>query len=431
MSRLFRSLAIAALALVPGFAQAESVSPPDHVAVAPDLAVAPNGDVALLWVDRSPELSGENPNRDRHLSYTDLYIAVSRDGGETFGPPAKVNHDEGVVWGQSVSRPRIVGSPTGTWHVSYAANEIHSTLGKTALTIHYTRSTDGAATFAPPNRLSTLTDADMSHVIHGGFMSAAAFGTLTTAQDGRVYVAWVDTRWMSDEVDTGALYTAVSDDDGETFNAEKELLKLGVCPCCQMMAATDADSNIYIGLRQVMDDGTRQSTVARLDAGETKIASMGDTGTAPWKIEGCPLKPTVVATHGDSVFTAVYSGGEEEPGVFVSHSTDNGRSFARATPAHPEALVSDAPSIAANDESVMVAWHAKTDGPRSVFYRRYDLAGAPVGGIMELDTGDAIAEDPVLAVRPDGKFLLAWLQEDGIHTTVLPDGTSETDVGMR
>ena len=236
---------------------------------------------------------------------------------------------------------------------------------------------------------------------------------------------------MNEDIDTGALYTAVSDDDGQTFGAEKELLKVDVCPCCQMMATADADSNIYIGMRQVMEDGTRQSMVARLDAGETKIASMGDTGTAPWKIEGCPLKPTVVATHGESVFTAVYSGGEEEPGVFVSHSSDNGRTFARAKPAHPEALVSDAPAIAVNDEYVTVAWHAKAGGPRHVFYRHYDLTGAPVGRIVELDTGDVFAEDPVLAVRPDGKFLLAWLQDDGIHTTVLPDVTGETDVGLR
>jgi len=431
MSRLFRSLAIAVLTLVPGVAQGDSVSPPEHVAVAPDLAVAASGEIALLWVDRSPELSGENPNQDRHLSYTDLYVAISRDGGESFGPPAKVNRDVGVIWGQSVSRPRIVSSPTGTWHVSYAANEMHPTRGKAALTIHYTRSTDAGVTFEPPHRLSTLTDTDMSHIIHGGYMSAAAFGTLTSSQDGRVYVAWIDTRWMSDDIDTGALYTAMSQDDGQTFSTEKELMKVGICPCCQMMATADADSNIYIGLRQVMEDGTRQSMVARLDAGETEIASMGETGTAPWKINGCPLKPTVVATHGDSVFMAVYSGGEKEPGVFVSHSTDNGRTFARAVPAHPDALVSDAPSIAANDEYVMVAWHAKTDGPRSVFYRRYDLTGAPVGKIMELGTGDAIAEDPVLAVRPDGKFLLAWLQDDGIHTAVLPDDTGETDVGMR
>lgn len=424
-------IALTGLAALATVAQADVISPESHIAVAPDIALNANGDIAIMWVDRAPELSGEHENHDRHLSYTDLYVSISKDGGVTFGEPAKVNHGSGVVWGQSVSRPRIVGSINGTWHISYAANEIHPTMDKPALTSHYTRSLDGGNTFEAPRRLSTLTDSDLSDMIHGGFMSAAAFQTLTSAPDGSVHMFWVDTRYMTMEQSTGALFTAVSRDGGDTFGGDQELFAANVCPCCQLMATADAESDVYVTLRDVTADNIRQSTVTRIAPDGTLKTDRVDTRTAPWQIDACPLKPTAIVTQGDAVFTAVYGGGEEEPGVFFSKSLDGGKSFFRAVPAHAEAIVSDAPSLALNDIGVLLAWHGKTDGPRRVFYRMYDLTGAPMGGVVEIDSGDGHASSPVVITRPDGQFQVAWEQDDRVYTTVLPGAPQEIEVGLR
>lgn len=412
-------------------AQAEPVSPKDHIAVAPDIAMNADGDLAILWVDRSPELSGEYANDDRHLSFTDLYVAISHDGGETFDPAAKVNHDAGVVWGQSVSRPRIVGAMDGIWHISYAANEIHPELDKPALTSHYTRSTDGGLTFEAPRRVSTLTNSDLSDMIHGGFMSAAAFQTITTASDGSVHLYWVDTRHMSPEESTGALYAAVSRDGGKTFGGDMEIFAANVCPCCQLMATASADADVLLALRDVTADNVRQATVTRIGPDGSVKSDRVDIGTTPWQIEGCPLKPTAVAARGEAVFAAVYSGGEESPGVFFSSSMNGGTSFASATAAHADALVSDAPTVAVNDSHVLVAWHGKTEGPRRVFYRMYDLTGAPVGGVEEIDSGEGNASRPVAATLADGQFRLVWEQNDRIRTTVLPGKPTDVEIGMR
>lgn len=421
------TLGIAAIA-ISATAGAEQISPAGHVAVGPDLAVNAKGEIALLWIDRSQEEkqhAAGGSAHDNHLSYTDLYVAISRDGGATFGTPAKINHDAGVVWGQTVSRPRIVGSASGTWHVSYSANEIHPSVGKPALTSHYTRSTDGAVSFEAPRRLSTLTNSDLSHMIHGGFMSAAAFAAITATPDDSVHVMWVDTRHMSAEASAGALYTAVSRDGGKTFSADQQLLASDVCPCCQMVAAAEANSSVLLSLRHIAGDGTRQATIGRIPAGGGKMSTPVATGGAPWKIDACPLKPTVIAARGDKIFTAVYNGGEENPGVYFSYSTDGGKTYARAVAAHPEARVSDAPSIAMNDRFVLLAWHGKTDGARRVFTRMFDLAGKPIGAITELPTGPENAQNPVIATRADGKFQIAWQQADKVSITVLPAAPTE------
>ncbi|MBL8644278.1 MAG: exo-alpha-sialidase [Rhodospirillaceae bacterium] len=414
-------LGLLAALVLGALAHAEPVSPTSHVAVAPDVAVNAKGEIALMWVDRAPEQQkkADGPH-DNHLSSTDLYVAMSRDGGATFTAPVKVNQADGVVWGQQVSRPRIVSSNKGNWHIAYAANEVHPALNKVALTTHYTRSTDGGANFEPPKRLSTLTDKDLSHMIHGGFISAAAFATLAAAPDGSVHVVWIDTRNMGSERDTGAMYAATSRDDGKTFAPDRELMATGVCPCCQLVAVSDAASNILLGSRQVSGDNIRQSTVMRIAASSGMADTAVVTGGAPWQIAGCPLKPTVMAVKDGNIYTAAYNGGEAKPGVYFSMSADAGASYTKAALAHPEAAVSDAPSIATNGRYVLLAWHGKTTGARRVFYRMYNLKGEPAGSIAELAAGPENAQNPIVAARPDGKFQIAWQQADRIHTTTLP-----------
>jgi hypothetical protein len=418
MKRVFKISVALAVALVgtSSFAASMSLSPEVQKAAAPDVAVNAKGELAVLWVDRSPQEKA-GADHDRHLAVTDVYVSLSRDGGKTFEAPVKLNSTAGAVWGQQVSRPRIVGTPNGTWHVSYAANDIHPTLNKTLLTTHYTRSIDGGRSFEAPRRLSAMTDQDMSGVIHGGFASAAAFGTMTAAPDGSVHVYWIDTRLMKPDSDSGALYGASSRDDGKTFTAERQLIDTSVCPCCQLTAIANERSEILLGSRRVEKDSFRPATIMKLGSKSDAPADRQAIGGAPWQIAGCPLKPTVIATHGKHVFAAVHNGGENTPGVIFSVSGDSGKSFTSSGIVHVAAAVSDAPTIAANGSKVLLAWHAKVgNSPRRVFYRFFTLTGEPAGDITELDATPGVSQYPMATVRPDGNFQLVWQQADKVWT---------------
>ena len=74
-------------------ASPKGLSPEGQKASAPDIAINSKGDIAVLWVDRSPQ---EKPadgahNHDRHLAVTDVHVTISKDGGNTFSAPTKVN----------------------------------------------------------------------------------------------------------------------------------------------------------------------------------------------------------------------------------------------------------------------------------------------------------------------------------------------------
>jgi len=422
--KLFITLFTTALATLGSLASGSpmGLSPEGQKASAPDIAVNSKGDIAVLWVDRSPQdkPADGGHNHDRHLAVTDVYVAISKDGGNTFSTPTKVNTSSGAVWGQQLSRPRIVGTPNGSWHVAYSANDIHPKLNKTLLTTHYTRSIDGGRSFESPKRLSSITDQDMSDVIHGGFASAAAFGTMTSAPDGSVHVYWIDTRHMKPDSDSGALYGSASRDDGKTFTTDKQLIDTSVCPCCQLTAVANSKSEIIMGSRQVEKDSFRPATVMTLSRLGKVTNERQFIGGAPWQINGCPLKPTVVAVHDSKIFAASHSGGEATPGVIFSVSNDGGKSFKPRGIVHPSAAVSDAPTITVNGSRVLLAWHAKVgSAPRRVYYRFYSLSGEPIGEIQELDSAPGVSQFPVTAARSDGSFQLLWQQADRIWSTTL------------
>jgi hypothetical protein len=419
MTRLAMALAAWLIAIPNGAAAPVAVSPEGQRAAAPDLAVNGRGEIALLWVDRSPQLTA-GAGGDRHVALTDLYVAVSRDGGGSFGEPVRVNRDSGAVWGQAISRPRIVGSLNGSWHVTYTANERDAGSGAARLSTHYARSTDGGRSFGPSRQLSAPATQDLSAIIHGGFASAAAFGTLAAASDGGLHAYWIDTRHMTPAQETAALYGVSSRDDGVTFLAERRILERDVCPCCQLTAVAGAGSGILLGSREVREGNFRPATVARLEPRGDRPFERADVGGAPWQIAGCPMKPTVLAAQGDEVLAAVHSGGEPRPGVILSHSRDGGRSFRSLGLVHPEAAVSDAPAIAISGSVALVAWHAKLDGPRRVFYRLYGPSGEPRSAIREVGGEPGAAQHPVVAARPDGNFQIAWQQGTRIWTDVIP-----------
>jgi len=85
------------------------------------------------------------------------------------------------------------------------------------------------------------------------------------------------------------------------------------------------------------------------------------------------------------------------------------------------------PSVTAlNGGKFVVGWLSQSQNGRNssgaanlrnnVMGRLYDGSGAAVGNEYRLNDGDVLAADPQLATRPDGGFLLTWVQKDEVNT---------------
>jgi hypothetical protein len=433
-------------ATLPDPAAAVQVSDPARQTLAPEVAVGRDGSVHVIWLDKNPQpiaMATQHPDEaprqapgpvDRHLSSMDLWFARSTDGGASFGRAVRVNDQAGMVWGFAISKPRIALGRSGTIHIIFPANavgrDVDGQPGKPVLVSYYTRSTNGGASFETPRRLHSLPAVDQSAFIDGGFSSAHAFATLGAAPNGTLHAVWIDTRGMQQDDAAAAAYTAISTDDGATWSTEQVALAEDVCPCCQITLAFDERSNVYLGSRQITTRGTRNSTVARAVAGSGVHSRPVPTGGKEWRLDGCPLKPTVVAVQGSRVYTAAFNGAETPAGVYFSMSADAGRRFGAATLVHPQASVSDAPALVLARGEPLLAWHAKTQGPRRVFWRSATRDGQ-WGAVQELEAPAGTAQYPALAARPDGRVQIVWQQGEQIMTRSIEPRAAALSAGRR
>jgi hypothetical protein len=234
---------------------------------------------------------------------------------------------------------------------------------------------------------------------------------------------------MKAEDTSGAIFAADSRDGGATFSADRPIQTTDACPCCQLAAAVRGDT-VLLATRQVYPGGLRDSSVSRsTDSGQT-FGSPVRAGEAKWKLDGCPLKRTVIATDGDHVYTAWFTAGVEPGGVYFSRSRDGGRSFQPEVALHPAAAVSDAPSLAvAPGGRVMVAWHAKAVGERRVFLRMSDDHGASFGEVIEVPGPATVAAYPEIVLAPDGRSgYLAWQQGQSVVVASITIGDEATTI---
>jgi len=394
------------------------VSEAEHKAQSPEIALGPDGIVHIVWIDENTAAPAHDHSKygHSHVAATNLLYARSSDGGKTYSTPVRLNSTLGDVWGFSVSKPRIVVGGKGTVHVFYAGNDVNPVNGKPEAVAMYTRSGDGGRSFSTPQRLNAMAKTDASDFVHGGLTHAHVFGTLTTDGRGNVYALWIDTRDMAKEGDSGKVFMAVSRNDGQSFETDREILPADVCPCCQLTAFAAGDGRLYVGSRQVEGKFRDSVLMVSSDGGRTFSPRQRIT-TQRWEIEGCPLKATSVAAAEGVVLATFFSGGETKPGAYVARSTDGGRSWSTPVPTHPDAVVADAPVVAVAGKTVHLFWHAKlADGVRRVFTRASHDLGASYGAIHEI-TGPAgtALQLPVIAGRSDGSVEVAWQQGTEVH----------------
>ena len=411
---------------------ATAVSSADRRAQAPAVAVGRDGSVHVVWLDKGPlgtadKVGAHEAGGHSHQAWSDVYYARSSDGGRTFSTPIRVNATDGEVWGFSVSKPSVGVGPTGTVHVAYPANEISDTNGKPVAVMHYVRSTDAGKTFSKPLRLNTNPPEDLSAAVHGGLAQAQAFATLSVGPEGNVYAAWLDTRVMTTQSSVSSTYMAISRDDGKTWEPEHEAFGAESCPCCQLTSTVGTAGELYVASRVVHAGNHREPTVAvSHDGAKTFSKRVGVSGPA-WVLDGCPLKPTALAASGKVVHTAVFNGAVQPTGVLYSRSTDGAQTFGEAVKLHPEATISDAPTLAASGDTAYAFWHAKVGaGERRVYGRLLTGNAAQFGPIFEVGAATGASSLPSSAALPGGGAVVAWQQGEQIVLASLPAPAAHT-----
>jgi|GEM_PF-2225210 len=149
----------------------------------PSLALGPDDDVYVAWADS-------------RAGGTDIYFALSSDGGLSFSSNVRVN-DVTSNW---QNEPEVAVDSAGLVHVIWTDNRNAATTGPD---IYYANSTDGGLSFNPSVRINNdATGAEQSRP------------DIAAGPDRTVYATWSDPRNSGRGRD---IYFSTSSDLGETW----------------------------------------------------------------------------------------------------------------------------------------------------------------------------------------------------------------------
>lgn len=310
---------------------------------------------------------------------TDVFAAVSRDGGRTFSTPTRVNSTPGDARVNGEQPPRVAliprpGAPPSMTVVWTSKSSVGSTLVSA-------RSDDGGRTFSP----TTL-------VPLGEAAGNRGWHSVTVDATGQVRVLWLDHRELASagakegathEHHTGhkaarpthdgvamaersKLYFATIGDE-----ASARILLGGVCYCCKTALATARDGTIYSAWRHVYPGNLRDIAFAASRDGGRTFGAPVRVSEDRWALDGCPDDGPAMAVDAQGAVhvawpTLVGDGPDGKPsiGIFYARAVD-GRSFGPRVRLPTEG-VPHHPQIVRSGGAVYLAWDELTGGSRQV-----------------------------------------------------------------
>jgi BNR repeat-like domain len=330
--------------VMPGLSQPVRVSPEETDAAEPAIATAPDGSAYVAWVSHAK-------------TEADVMVARFTSDGQMQGQPVRVNPQVGIATAWRGDPPTVAVAPDQTVFVGWTAR-VESASGH-ASDIYLSSSKDHGQTFGVPVKVND----DSAPAVHG-------MHSLTVANDGRLYMAWLDernvnptpTKDMKMDAPTAGhhmesnreLFFAASTDGGRSFS-KNQRVATNVCPCCKTALATSFDGRLYLSWRQVLPGDFRHIAVA-------SSPDHGQTFTTPvivsddqWVLAGCPVSGATLSIAGDGFVRVLwYSEGKNgQTGLYWSGSRDQGATFgprqllAAETVRGTPALIGDADNLAA------------------------------------------------------------------------------------
>ena len=332
-----------------------------------------------------------------------VLVGHSKDTGRTFGMPVAANPQTEKIGGEGELRPKIAFGKNGEIYVTWTQALDQPYAGH----IKFSRSLDGGKSFSTPVIVNRNTD-PITH----------RFESLAVADDGTIYIAWIDKRDLQAakaagrKYDGAAIYVAVSRDGGASFGAEYKVAD-GSCECCRIGLATEPGGTAVIFWRHVFDGSIRDHAVARIGPrGVLKEPVRATFGN--WKIDACPHHGPAIARGGDwGWHLAWYDGNEKKPGLYVARLdgeawvTSPARRFGNAD------AQAGHPTLFANGEQVFLAWKELTDTSAVIMAMVSEDGGRSWGTPRKFAETSGAADNPFLI--SDGKQVyLSWnTRQDG------------------
>lgn len=354
---------------------------------------------------------------------TDVFVAVSRDSGQTFGRPVQANTIAGEARLGGELPPRVALEPrAGSADPDVA---VLWTARSDTTQIKVARSRDGGKTFGPAVMLQS-----------SGVAGDRGWPALAMDQKGTAHAIWLDHRGLAAEGSHGAHrkgHQSGAEHDGVAMAQKSGLyyaaaaespvserpLTGGVCYCCKTALAVGDDGALYAAWRHVYAGNMRDMAFTVSRDGGRSFSPPARVSRDEWAINGCPDDGPAMAIDATGtihlIWPTVLAGATPEGALFYA-TTRDGQTFTPRVriptlgspkPSHPQIVIDPAGRVAA-------AWDELLDGKRTAVVREITRGANQTiafGEPVRLAAGSA-STYPVLASTTKG-LVAVWTSGTG------------------
>lgn len=299
---------------------------PEALHQAPGLATAENGTVALSW---------STPNRTPGAMFaSDLRVAASGDGGQTFTVPVQVNDDRLPI---SHTFEDLLRGPEHDLYVMWLDGRGKDRSGAA---VQFACSRDGGATFGP-------------NMTVDGMACPCCRPMLAASPDGSLWAAWRKTY----DGNVRDIVVAQSVDRGKTFGpphlVREDHWVFSACPHRGPSLGFDRQGRLYVGW---YTEGTDEQARIYLATSDDRAGTFTEPVSLHTSTNSLPDNLRL-AVHPDGIVAAVW---EEVTGVrkrvVLRLSLDRGQTFGPVIPLSAGAKA-EHPTVAIDPSGrVALAW---------------------------------------------------------------------------
>jgi len=320
----------------------EITSPAGPDSAQPNLAVGPNGQAYLSWIETTESGSPA------------LKFSIRKDD-KWSAPQTIIENDELVV--NYADFPSVLPMGGGV----LAAHWMMSIPKSDGYNINVAFSHDDGRTWSKP----VVPHRDRTPNEHG-------FVSLTPAPDGGIGAIWLDSRKLKGPDsggDVAMMYTSISQDGklGPEISIDNR-----VCECCQP-SAVRVGNNLLAVYRDRSDKEIRDTAIVRFDG--TKWSEPKTVFADMWKIYGCPINGPAISAHGNQVAVAWFTAPNDKPKVEMAFSVDGGINFGPPVQVDEGNPAGRVGIVVLDSGNAVVSWLERADKAHQLRARRIDKDG--------------------------------------------------------
>jgi len=192
-----------------------------------------------------------------------------------------------------------------------------------------------------------------------GTTTEHGFVSLLPQPDNTLAAVWLDGRESKHDEEKMQLRYARFDSEGKKLS--EKVLDSDTCTCCQTTAVV-VPGGIAVGYRDHAAIEIRDIAVMRLQGDQLSEATRVHADN--WEIPGCPVNGPAMASHGNDLAIAWYTGAQQIPRVQLAFSADGGETFSAPTRMDDGAPQGRVAVVMTSARSAIVSW-LERDGEHS------------------------------------------------------------------